>query len=235
MLDIELVHEPGAKSFFELDKLLLIAVHFLGDNDDLRTMDRPSAIRFFKTVDAILQFYGFEYQENSLLSRALITKKIDCDGYSAIYLAIGELLKVPIAMVRAPSHTFVRVRLKDNKYVNWETTVAESKSDAYYIAKHHIAERTQGRSALKSLDVKSDRNRILSGTFVNCGVEWMRKLKLDKALLYFDEAIERDPEYDAPFYNKGLVYFHMGDFPRAVMWCEKAVSENPNHLLSRPA
>jgi tetratricopeptide (TPR) repeat protein len=232
MLDIELVHVQSKTSYQVLDQILDVAAHLLAEESDTRKDQYETALYHLKTIDNILKFFEFYYQKNSLLATALETRKIDCDGYSAIYLAIGELLNLPIKMVRAPAHTFVRWHIEEHVYINWETTIGAPKSDNYYILKHKIAKRARGRSALKSLDVDENREQILANSFVNCGVEWLKKLNYEKALAYFDKAIKGDPLYEAPYYNKGLVYFHMGDMNQAVTWCEKAVLLNPNHMKS---
>ena len=231
MLDLELVHGQDPAAYRQLEDLLRIAAHILGE-DSADEAPREVAIHYLNTIDRIIKFQGFEYQTNSLLSTALITKKIDCDGYSAIYLAVGELLGLPIQMVRAPAHTFVRWHFPNGTYINWETTIGATKSDKYYITKHKIPKNARGKTSLRSMDVKADRKKILANTYVNCGVEWLKKLHYREALESFDRAIAGDPWYEAPYYNKGLVYFHMGNMDKAVEWCEKSVRLNPNHMKS---
>lgn len=233
MLDIELIHIQKPESYETLEQILTVAEHFLGNEATVEPMTEPErAVFTLTTIDRLLKFFNFEYQTNSLLAKALETRKIDCDGYSAVYLAVGEVLGLPIKMVRAPAHTFVRWQLESGKYINWETTIGAPKSNGYYIAKHKIAKKARGRSALRSLDVDDNRNEILANSFVNVGVEWLKKMQYEKALICFEKAVEGDPLYEAPYYNMGLVYFHMGDMGRAVAWCEVAVSLNPNHMKS---
>ena len=231
MLDLELVHVQDPAAYRTLDDLLRISEHLLGEGSQ-DVASKEVAIHHLKTIDEIIKFQGFEYQTNSLLSTALITKKIDCDGYSAIYLAVGEALGLPIRMVRAPAHTFVRWHFPNGKYLNWETTIGAVKSDNYYITKHKIPKNARGKTALRSIDIKEHRKQILANTHVNCGVEWLKKLRYEEALKSFDRAIAGDPWYEAPYYNKGLVYFHMGEMDKAVEWCEKSVHLNPNHMKS---
>lgn len=232
MLDIELEHVNDRIAYEILDNIIEISRHMLYSEEPVSYQNSKIAYNTLKTIDNILKFNGFTYKKNSLLAMALKTKHIDCDGYSALYLAIGEVLNLPIKMVRAPAHTFIRWEFRDGTYLNWETTIGAPKSDRYYIIKHKIDKSANGVSSLKNLDIVEDRDKIMANTYVNCGVEWLKKLEFDKAIDRFDEAIRRDPLYEAPYYNKGLVYFHRGDMENAIRWCERAISVNPNHMKS---
>jgi len=53
----------------------------------------------------------------------------DCDTVSFLYVAIGEALDLPIALVEVPSHNFVRWYLTERSYLNWETVHAIVRSD----------------------------------------------------------------------------------------------------------
>jgi tetratricopeptide (TPR) repeat protein len=232
MLDIELEHISSQKSYARLDSILSVAAETLDIHVSRRRDERETALITFETIAKVIDAYGFEYQKNGLLAAALITRKIDCDGYSFLYLGVGEILGLPIKMVRAPAHTFVRWDLEGGDYINWETTINAEKPDEYYISKHNISSASNGISAMRSLDVKKDREKILANGYVNCGVEWLKRMRLKEAIERFDQAIERDPFYEAPYYNKGLVFYHLDDMPRAITWCKKAVSLNPNHMKS---
>ena len=232
ILDAELEHVNDKEAYQILDEIIDVARHLLYSEEPVGNQNPKIAYNTLKTIDNILGFQGFTYRKNSLLATALKTRRIDCDGYSALYLAIGETLNLPIKMVRAPAHTFVRWEFRNGTYINWETTIGSPKKDRYYILKHKIASSANGVSALKSLDIHEDRDAILANTFVNIGVEWLKKLQFDKAIERFDEAISRDPLYEAPFYNKGLVFFHQGKMKEAVKWCHRALSLNPNHMKS---
>ncbi len=232
MLDIELMHLADGHSYQLLDNILYSAAHLFRDRLSSFENNKQTANKTLSMIHQLLAFFDLEYQANCLLSVGLGSKKIDCDGYSALYLAIGEVLGLPIDMVRAPAHAFVRWRFDDNTYMNWETTIGSAKNDVYYIQKHRIAKKAKGYSALRSLNVKKNRDAILANSYVNCGVEWLKKMNFDNALFCFDEAISRDILYEAPYYNKGLMYFYKGDMNNAVVWCQKAVDLNPNHIKS---
>lgn len=62
----------------------------------------------------------------------------DCDTVSFIYLAIGEALDLPIALVEVPNHNFVRWYLTDRSFVNWETVHGIARSDRDFIRDYGI-------------------------------------------------------------------------------------------------
>lgn len=92
---------------------------------------KVEAIDVLKTIDDTLKDMGFEYQSNPLLNHGLKTKQINSNHYSAIYLAIADTLKLPLKVVNASGHVFVRWHFDDGKYVNWETTNAEGNIQRY--------------------------------------------------------------------------------------------------------
>jgi tetratricopeptide (TPR) repeat protein len=185
-----------------------------------------------RTLGELLEGCGITYSRQATLGQALRLGGANCDSASSLYLAFGEVLDLPIAMVRAPGHTFVRWQLDDDRYINWETTVAEQRSDEHYITKHQIPRVALGKSALRSLDPRRDASRILANAYVNSGVTWLGKGDPLLAIERFLEAARRDPHYVTPYYNLGLTYYNEGDPAAAVVWCGYAVRLNPNHVKS---
>ncbi|MCP4675687.1 MAG: tetratricopeptide repeat protein [Deltaproteobacteria bacterium] len=232
VLDIEREHNIGVEGYFLLDKILGSARDepLTASIEDLSPRER--ALLALDAISNLLASFGFEYDNVNLLSLGLSRRRVNCDGYSVLYLAVGEILGLPIKMVRAPQHTFVRWHLDEKEYINWETTIGQERDDAYYISKHRIAKRTKRRSALRSLGVTENRDEILANAYVNNGVEWLRKCRLKIAINRFNKAIGQDPNYETPYYNIGLTYYHMGEMINAINWCKQAVYINPNHLKS---
>ncbi len=232
VLDIEHEHNLDVEAYFLLDKILGSARDepLSAPIEDLQPRER--ALLALRAISNLLAGFGFEYDNVNLLYRGLCRRRINCDGYSVLYLAVGEVLGLPIKMVRAPQHTFVRWHLNEKEYINWETTVGREKDDAYYISKHNIAKQSERRSALRSLDITKNRNEILANAYVNSGVEWLRKCRLKIAMDRFGKATKQDPNYETPYYNIGLTYYHMGKMIDAINWCKQAVHINPNHLKS---
>ncbi len=235
MLDIELEHvhpSHARQNYAELDFIIDAAEDELDELSTRGMSEREEALATLEAISRVLQAYGFEYNGKQLFSVALRSKGINCDGYSAIYLAVGEALDLPIQMVRAPAHTFIRWYVDDDEYINWETTKAVEKTDAYYVAFHDIPAATIGVGALRSLDVEDDRDIILANAYVNSGVAWLEKCMPEIALERFMESIRRDPTYDTPYYNIAFVYYGKGELGKTIEWCRKALDKNPNHIRS---
>lgn len=58
--------------------------------------------------------------------------RMDCDTGSILYAAIGEALRLPIVVVEAPAHKFVRWQLTGRQAINWDTNAAlEYSTDAF--------------------------------------------------------------------------------------------------------
>ncbi len=232
VLDIELEHKLGTADYLRLDKIIGLAQENIPIVENNEYAEKDIALLTLYAISDELDRYGFEYDRVRMLCYGLEQKRINCDCYSALYLAIGEALNLPLKMVRAPAHTFVRWQLNDDDYINWETTIGSQKDDEYYILRHNIAPRAKGISSLKSLDVIEDRREILANAYVNSGVEWLRKCRLEIAIARFHEAIRRDPKYETPYYNIGLTYYHIGKTDVAIKWCREAIRINPNHIRS---
>jgi len=198
--------------------------------DGLEPRDR--AVKVLYALGELLEGGGITYLKSATLGQALRQGGANCDSASSLYLAFAEVCDLPIKMVRAPGHTFVRWELEDGSHINWETTVAEQRSDEHYITKHQIPAVALKKSALRSLDPRRDRSRILANGYVNCGVAWLAKGDRYVAIDRFLEAARRDPHYVTPCYNLGLTYLNLGDPAATIVWCGYAVRLNPNHVKS---
>ncbi|RJS85559.1 tetratricopeptide repeat protein [Methanophagales archaeon] len=70
----------------------------------------------------------------------------------------------------------------------------------------------------------------------NLGVEEYQKGNHDKAIYYFNKAIESDPNNAVVYHNRGLVYFKMGSyyntepFHKAISDFSKAIELDPNYV-----
>ncbi len=232
VLDVELEHNSSPQSYHLLDEIIDQAKQALQHFDELEPGDSSHAGQALQGIGDLLAELGFEYKENRLLGTGLQNKKIDCDSYCLVYLSIAQVLELPLKMVRAPAHAFVRWHLSERDYLNWETTTNSPKKDEYYIEKYNIVAQSTGMSALRSLDADGHQSEILATAFVSSGVEWLKKCRTKEAIMRFDEAIRRDPLYDTPYYNLGLAYYYLGLTTDAIMWCKLALKLNPNHLKS---
>jgi len=213
-----------------LDMLLEVAAKKVERSRSLATNERDEALYSLQKIDEVLRTCGFTYESVRLLGSGLRKRELNCDGLSAFYISLGEVLDLPIRMVRAPAHTFVRWHLSEADYINWETTAGDIRSDEYFVRELKIAPETIGPTALRSLDVRSNRLAILANAYVNDGVQWLSENDVDEAIGSFKEAASRDLHYETPRYNLGLAYFSKGMLDQSILWCEQVVDLNPDHV-----
>jgi hypothetical protein len=63
---------------------------------------------------------------------------VDCDIASFLYLAMGEVMGYPLAMVDMPGHNFIRWKRPDGTYIDFETMDGKETNDEYYISRWGI-------------------------------------------------------------------------------------------------
>lgn len=153
-------------------------------------------------IDGLLKKEGFRFQKNYLLGRGLETKRIDCDNYSALYVAIAEVLRIPIIPVYAPGHTFVRFYFDDGSYLNWEPILGAPRQDSYYTKEMKIAPRSiEGGVYLKSLS----RKEFLGVQYYNLGGWFVQNKKFRESIPFFSKSIELYPAFYSAYHNRGSV------------------------------
>ncbi|MFC1690732.1 tetratricopeptide repeat protein [Nanoarchaeota archaeon] len=91
-------------------------------NRPFSSYDREEAKQVLGDIDRVFEDKGIEYEKNALLSVGLDKLRIDCDNYSVMYLAVAELVGLPLKMVFSPGHAFIRWHFENGTYMNWETT-----------------------------------------------------------------------------------------------------------------
>ena len=99
--------------------------------------------------------------------------RMDCDTGSLIFASIGEALDLPIVVVEAPGHKFVRWNLTGRQRINWDTNAAREYSDSdfrrgrtiTYKATVSPAEESAGKflTALSREDVLAYHSNIVAG------------------------------------------------------------------------
>lgn len=162
------------------------------------------AIETLRSIHAFLHTEGFSFKENFLLHRGIDTKKIDCDNFSTLYVAIAESMKIPIAPVYAPNHSFVRIIFADGSYLNWEVLEGKSLPNAYYIQKLSIAEKSVKNGVyLKTLS----RKEFLGVHYNNIGSYLFSHKKYSDSVAYFTMAIRLNPLLSSAYHNRGSAYY----------------------------
>ncbi|MBU0456998.1 MAG: tetratricopeptide repeat protein [Nanoarchaeota archaeon] len=188
--------------------------------------DNYEALSVLKAIDKTLKREGFSYKKNLLLNEGLKTKKIDCDNTSMIYLAIGEELNLPLKMVLAPRHSFIRWHFSDG-YFNWETTIGKNVIRNVYVSNLNISEQAINNGLyLKSLDKKE----VLAIQHFNIGTIWLEKNDYEKAAQNFNEALILNPKLTPAYNNLGITWYSIDNPEKAIQKYDLAIEFDPNCL-----
>ena len=162
--------------------------------------DINSAIATLQSIDRLLKHEGFVFGQNLLLSKGLDTRKIDCDNYCALYVAIAEEMAIPIVPVYAPNHGFIRFYLNDGSSLNWETTTATVVSDDYYVKTMRIDEGSIRKGVyLATLQ----RKEFIAVEYNNIGAYLMSLRRFEEAAASFTMALRNYPAFSSAYHNRG--------------------------------
>jgi len=177
-----------------------------------------------------------EKPRSSLISKCLENQRLDCDGLSLVYLAIGEEINLPMQLAIVPWHVFLRINTKEWP-INWDAAMTHDYriiSEDKYVGEDNID------NWPKILDTKG----IFSLQYSNLSGEWLNKYHyqeweknngtevdeekgltyLKKGLEHANKSIELFPEMFFAHYNKGLILFYMQDYHSSLKSFEKADS-----------
>jgi len=215
-LDIEAEDFEVSRACYEtLDSLLAKA------RDKIDVKSEPQKI--LADIGELLRESGFGYKNNGLLSHALETKQLDCKHYSFLYYSIGEELGLPLHIVLAPEHVFVRWDDGKEAY-NWETTTNSHINDEQYIFDSNIDEKSRANGVyLRNLSRKQAKAEV----YYNRGNVKYRKKDLEGAIADYDKAIELDPKYAVAYNNRGRAKADKKDLEGAIADYDKAIELDP--------
>ncbi len=220
-LEFEKKFGTNSKHYEIINDLINKAVGIINPKKNYTTEE---AIKTMLTIDYLLKKEGYVFANNLLLNRGLETKVIDCDNYCAIYIAISEVLRLPVIPVYAPNHSFLRFNFNDGSYLNWETTKGKPEPDSYYIKTMSIPV----DSIRKGVYMKSlTRKEFIAVEFNNIGAYLMTKKRFSEAIPYFSGAIKYYSVFSSAYHNRGTAYYGTKRKEEALTDLLKAKELNP--------
>ncbi|HRS76345.1 MAG TPA: tetratricopeptide repeat protein [Spirochaetota bacterium] len=191
---------------------------------------RDEAFAVLKGVDSLLRGEGFVFKDNLLLCKAIDSRIIDCDNYCTLYIAIAEVLKIPIVPVYAPNHSFLRFYLDDGNYINWETTKNTSYDDDYYIKVLRISDGSLKRGVyLKTLG----RKEFIGVEYNTIGAYLLAAKKFSEAVPYFNTALRCYPIFSSAYHNRGTALYAANRLRDALDDLRAAADLDPNRASTR--
>ena len=208
------------------------------------TYTKEEAVKILQTIASTLVSKGLRYKVNTLLGEGLKTRQIDCDNYAMIYLAVAEVLNLPLVAVLAPKHAFIRwdpdgkhdaINKDSSKNMgdfNWETTANEEnkvRSDEHYIDWLKTSKSAiQNGAYLRSLTAAETIGIIYDSS----GIAHLKREDLKLAIKHYKKAIEIDPNNAYSHMNLGVAQVGLGKFREAFASYRETISLNSNNAAA---
>lgn len=155
---------------------------------------------------------------------------VDCDIASYLYLAIAEIMKYPLAMVQMPLHNFIRWKLPDGGYIDFETMDGKETDDNYYEALWGIPPkfvRTPGVLTTMS------NAQLLAYEYHDVAISYTWKNDIPTAITEYEKAISIDATLGDSANNLAWLYAVVPDVKfrdgkKAIVYARQAVSISQN-------
>ena len=225
-LDIEKSFGASERHYQYINSLINKAKKIIAVKKDYSTEE---AIKTMLIIHKLLKDEGFVFKQNFLLSKGLDSKVIDCDTYSALYISISEIVRLPVIPVYAPNHSFVRFNFNDGTYINWEPIEGKHFPDSLYIKQLNIHDNSISEGVyLKSLS----RKEFLGVEYNNIGAYLLSIKKFKEAIPYFDLALEHYPKFSSAFHNRGSSYYAIKQTDNAFVDIMAANTLDPNQATT---
>ncbi len=221
-LDIEGSYKTPVESYKILDNIISQAKDKIKQKQEYSKSD---IAKVFETIDSIFKEKGFENKGGSLLGEGLAEKKLDCDRYSFVYLAIAEEMNLPIHAVYVPSHVFVRWdEDKKNNPFNWETKLSKTMTNEKYASKYNVSkENSEKSNYLENLT----REEAMAFSYLATGNAFSKEKKLNEAKKNYKKAIKLNPGICITYSNKASLFEKDDDLVTATSLYKKAAEINP--------
>jgi tetratricopeptide (TPR) repeat protein len=165
-----------------------------------------------QSVGKTLKDLKFHYARGGSLDLSLRARAIDCRHYSFIYHAVGETLHLPISLVLAKGHIFVRWNENGNSF-NWETTQPQAYDDSYMAKRWHVcSSSTQQGAYLNDISYHAAQSII----FDEIAVRFYELGDYVSAIDHWNKSLSLNPLYPEGYFNRGLAHQASGNFQAAI-------------------
>jgi regulator of sirC expression with transglutaminase-like and TPR domain len=167
--------------------------------------------------------------EGLLLHRVLDRRRGNCVGLAQAYLSLAEELGLPVVAAATPTHLFARW-IENGGYVNVELLErgAEVSDDAYR-QRQRIRETDPAHPVyLRNLNPQE----VMARVHNNLGVIRSRAGLLGEAVGHYARALQMDPLFPAPRYNRGLDHLNAGRPNEALLDFDSALAIYPAEPLA---
>ncbi len=156
-----------------------------------------------------------------LLDSLLKDKKGSCLSLSLLYLILARELDIPMSGVMAPGHLFVRYDDGSNTAHIETTRSGEVLSEKYY--RDHYTIPAKPNVYLRDLNDAEVAAVLLS----NFGNVYKMSGRYERAVSFFDAALQVIPDFPPFLTNRGNVFERRGDIAGALAEYRKALAVDP--------
>ncbi len=188
-------------------------------------LDEPADV--LGCISNVLRGLGYEPMDCSQnFAESLKSKRLSCRDYTYVYLEVAKKCCLPLHAVLAPGHVFVRWEDGDRK-IDWETTAGCESSDEFYKNDLGINEQSIEKGVyLKNLSEEETVavEQTLWGSIFSLSKRY------EKAIWFYDKALELNSGYSLAWYNKGDAYFNLGNPDKAIECYDRTLELDPNDV-----
>jgi len=150
----------------------------------------------------------------------------NCAAYTYLYLGIGDALRLPLRGVAAPDHLFIRWVFADNRYLNWETTVGEPRTDEE-IKKWRKAGDTAIRNGVYMRTL--GRDEMLAEVYAFRAETAETAHNYARAVEEGTKALRLDPRCVHALANRGIDWHLLGELDKALADYSAALELDPDN------
>jgi len=187
---------------------------------------RNEARDILSEIGNILEENGCKYVKKALVNSGLKTGEFDCVGFIAVYLSIAEALGLPMKAASAPGHVFIKFKLADGTYLNWEPSLNLEVTDDEYKRIFSIRDEAIYSGAyfrpLSRVETQAIQN-------IKVGNAWL-PYNMQKAFEHYSTAINQDPRNPSGHFNRGSVYIKAGFYGNALADFKTVVRLDPGNV-----
>ena len=149
----------------------------------------------------------------------------NCSANTYLYLGIADALRLPLRGVAAPDHLFIRWVFDDRRYLNWETTVGEVRTDAEMKTWRKVGEAAARNGVyLRALSREEMRAQVylFRAKLAEIARDYTRAVEEDS------KALQLDPRCVTVIANRGISWHMLGDLDKAMADYNRAIELDPD-------
>lgn len=213
----------GTKLDNDLKQIIRDKGHLILSRDHAKQIDISDYVNNPEREVALKTFLKENSDKVTHISKHLneIFHYTDCHNTTTIYLAVGEILQLPLFAVNIPNHSFLRWKINENEYIDWEETRGKRSNEYSYsqlsgvslsdpVVKNGVY--FKSLSSEKTLFI---RHVIIGNILIQKGMISRYRQEITtyykRAITHFEKALRYNPQFLVAHNNIGMAYERLGD------------------------